>query len=747
MDESLRKRGYGATAADVFLECEKYIHSPADLEQIKKAYAFADKVHAGKFRKSGEPYVYHLIEVAYILATLQTGPETVAAGFLHDTIEDCGVTIEQLSKEFSPQIASLVDSVTKVTRLGAMTKEEFYAENHRKIFIAMAKDIRVIIIKLADRLHNMRTLYAQPEEAQKRISKETLEVYAPIAHRLGINTIKSELEDLSLKYLEPEKYHNISALLHKKEAERNELVKSMSIKIETLLKEHNIPYRMAGRVKNIYSIYKKIYVKKRKFEEIYDLQALRVITDTETHCYEVLGYIHAIYRPIPGRFKDYIAMPKPNMYQSLHTTILSEDGGVFEIQIRTEQMDQIAESGVAAHWRYKENIAYDPAKVQKEIEEKLAWFRELVTYSADVEEDDAQAYVESLQHDIFDANVYILTPKGRVIDLPNGSTPVDFAYKIHTQVGNATIGAIVNGVIVPLDTELKTGDIVDIKTTKTNPAPSEDWLKFVKTSGARNAIRKALIKHNSDTNREQVIDDERQKLEETIKEAGLDLKTIYKKIDNPEFLKSYNVDTLDNFLFACYSRSINTRNVIDSFKQEKLKLEKQAKAEEEILSHSKKRQSKRFKSIGIILPGADNIAVSFSQCCSPIPGDDIVGYISKGQGVKIHRADCPNIKNEAQRLIDVEWDYDFLKENKALHYADIQITAKDRPNLLVDAMNLLSQMKIQITSVSALKRGESTSAQIQLCILVADSTQLQDVMNSIKTNVKDVYEVNRYTKN
>ncbi len=735
------------TFDDVLSLSQKYIQNKDSLETICKSYKFAETVHAGQFRKSGEPYITHLLWVAYFLAQLEVSPYTIAAGFLHDTIEDCGVTVEQLTSEFNDQIAMLVEAVTKVTQLSQMSNEEFYAENHRKIFIAMAKDIRVIMIKLADRLHNMRTLFAQSEDKQKRIARETLDVYSPIAHRLGINTIKSELEDLSLKYLEPEKYHNISSLLKKKEEERNNLLAAMIIKIEGLLKEHQIPYRMSGRIKNFYSIYKKIYVKSRSFEEIYDLQALRIITDTETHCYEILGYIHAIYRPIPGRFKDYIAMPKPNMYQSLHTTIISDDGGIFEIQIRTEQMDQIAESGVAAHWRYKENISYDPAKVQKEIEEKLTWFRELVTYSSESDNEDAQAYMDSLTKDIFDANVYVLTPKGRVIDLPNGATPVDFAYKIHTEVGHSMIGATVNGVLVPLDTVLKTGDIVGIKTSKTSLIPSEDWLKFVKTNGAKNAIKKALIKHNSEVNRDEIIEMAKRNVEETIKDADLDVKTIVKTISESNFLRDHNCETYDQFLIAVYSKSLNIKSIIEKFRQDDAKHKKEERVTQEILSRSQKRIVSGAATHGVIIPGVDSIAISFSQCCSPIPGDPIKGYISKGQGVKIHRADCPNIAKETQRLIDVDWDYDFIAKDPSLHYVDIQVSAKDRPLLLVDIMNHLSLLKIPITSVSAQKHGNSAIAVITLCVSVKDHNSLTDLMNSIRTNIQDVYDVLRYTKN
>lgn len=734
------------TFDDVVSLAKTYVNDD-NINLITKAYNFANEAHKGQMRKSGEPFIMHLVNVAYILTDLQVSPYTIVAGFLHDTIEDCGVSKETIVKEFNKEISELVESVTKVTQLSAMTKEEFQAENHRKIFIAMAKDIRVILIKLADRVHNMRTLFAQSVEKQKIIARETLDVYSPIAHRLGINTIKSELDDLSLKYLEPEKYRNIVTMLAKKESERNQQLKSMSDKIINLLSEHKIPFRISGRIKNLYSIYKKVYLKERVFEEIYDLQALRIITDSETRCYEVLGYIHATYRPIPGRFKDYIAMPKPNLYQSLHTTIIGEDGGIFEVQIRTERMDQIAETGIASHWRYKENTIYDPIKVQKEIEEKLSWFRELVTFSNEEGNNDAQDYMDSLQKDIFEANVYILTPKGRVIDLPNGSTPLDFAYKIHTQVGHNTVGAIVNGVLVPLNTVLNTGDICDIKTAKTNQLPSEGWLKIVKTNQAKNLIKKALMKNDGVENRDQIIEDIKKQIEELCRLEKIDVKEIYRRIEDKKYLKSVNLESLEQFMLAIYNKSINLKTVIEKFKADDLKARRDKDIEEEFLSKKKRSTLKTSRKTSVIIPGADTIAIAFSQCCSPIPGDQIKGYVSKGQGVKIHRVDCPNIKTETQRLIDVEWDYDYIANHSQTHYADIQVVAKDRPALLVDIMNHLNASKVVVGMVNATRNEQGNQAYINLSIQIKDATILEDIKNSLKSAISDIYEVIRVTKN
>ena len=462
---------------DVLEACSGYLTRPDSIELIKSAYYFMEEKHKDQYRKSGEPYKYHLIEVAYILTSFNVGPTTIAAGFLHDTVEDTDTTLEEIEEKFGEDVAFLVNGVTKISKLSKGSYEDYQAENHRKIFIAMAKDLRVIIIKLADRLHNMRTLSSHRPEKQKIIAKETIEIYAPIAHRLGMYSVKSELEDTCLYYLENEKFIEIQENLKRKEQVRENIVVEMKKTITKLLDENKLPYYISGRAKSIYSIYKKMYMKGKQFNEIYDLQALRIITDTKSHCYEILGYIHATYRPIPGRFKDYIAMPKPNLYQSLHTTIVADNGEIFEVQIRTQEMDEIAEGGIAAHWRYKENIKYNPKQEQKEIEEKLYWLKDMVNMTEENDTDDAKAYVDTLTKDIFEANVYVMSPKGRVIDLPNGSTPIDFAYKIHTQVGHTMVGAVVNGTMVPLTYHLKTGDVVDIKTNK-NTGPSEDWLNI-----------------------------------------------------------------------------------------------------------------------------------------------------------------------------------------------------------------------------------------------------------------------------
>lgn len=726
---------------EVLALSKKYLTKDESIKLITDAYEFADEKHKGQFRKTGEPYVIHLINVAYILADLQAGPQTIAAGLLHDTIEDCNVTFDEIKDKFGEEIATLVESVTKVGRIQNLSKEEFEAENHRKIFIAMAKDIRVILIKLADRLHNMRTLYGHNNAEQRyRIASETLKVYAPIAHRLGINTVKSELEDISLKYLEPDKYLHVKELLAQKESSRKDTLGKMSDNILKLLDDYDIPHKISGRVKSIYSIYKKMYVTNRPFEQIYDLQALRIITDTVPHCYEILGYIHACYRPIPGRFKDYIAMPKPNLYQSLHTTIIAEDGGIFEIQIRTTEMDEIAETGVAAHWRYKENTDYSPKAEQKEIEEKLHWFRELVSISDEQAESDAKEYMESLQKDIFEANVYVLTPKGRVIDLPKGSTPIDFAYRIHTQVGHNTIGATVNGVLAPLSTVLKTGDVVDIRTSKLPQIPNEDWLKFVKTSAAKNAIKKAIQKDNLTQHRDDVINDGKDMVEQAIKnDKNVEYSEAIKLLDDKKLLTLMNVEDTESLYIAIANKGNNIGTLMSHIRT----LLKRENAQD-IQAFSKKRSGENTN--GIIVPGIDSIAINFSQCCSPIPGDDIIGYISQGNGIKVHRKDCPNIDKEKARLIDIEWDYEFFKNHPSLYYVDIQVTAGDRPQLMSEVINHLSAQKINVTSVSLTKVPQSLTSILNICIQVENKEHLNAVMNSLLNAVSGIRSVVRYSK-
>lgn len=723
------------TFADVENKFENYIHNKQDISEIKRAFEYASLKHQNQFRKSGEPYIVHIIEVAYILACLNAGPSTLIAGILHDVVEDCDVCIEEISELFSSEIASLVESLTKIKALSKRNDKEFLAKSHRKIFIAMARDVRVIIIKLADRLHNMRTLEHLRDEKRMRIARETLEVYAPIAHRLGMNTIKGELETISLYYLEQDKYEAINSLLENSSTNRKLSIIKMQKKIADMLIEKNIKFEIAARVKNIYSIYKKVYVKGRKFEEIYDIMALRIITETEVNCYEILGYIHSIYKPIPGRFKDYIAMPKPNMYQSLHTTIIANDGNIYEIQIRTKEMDEIAESGVAAHWRYKENESYDAKKQQKEIEEKLHWLSSFKTIES--ENSDAQGYMEALQKDIFDANVYVFTPMGKVIDLPNGSTPLDFAYKIHTKVGDTAVGAIINGVLVPLSTVLKTGDVCEIKTSKNSSGPNEGWLNIVSTAAAKNHIRKFLAKKNEEIYREENIERGRQILLEEFKDFNINEKEMVKLFNERKVLERYTCNTLEDLYLAVYNRNPIPSVITDYLELKKL-TDEQA-LEKYIEKNTFKHNISNKQSI--LVSGTNNVKVSVSTCCSPLPGEKIVGYVSRGQGIKVHRLDCPNMKNET-RLIQVIWNPNALE---AKYPVNIVINSNDRFNLLIDVMNLFSQLAVPCQKINAKLHKDTSTVAITATVLLPNINKMNDLFNSL-INVEGVYEVKRVTK-
>ena len=697
---------------DVFI---RYIKNEEDRNNIRRAYDFVVEKHKTQFRKSGEPYVQHLIETAYTVAKLQAGPSTIIAALLHDVVEDTEVTTEEVEGMFGEDVSHLVEAVTKIQKmqLNRIDEEEFEAEGHRKIFIAMAKDIRVIIVKLADRLHNMRTLEWLKPNRQIAISRETLEVYAPVAHRLGLNKIKSELEDLSLKYLEPEKYEEVVSLLNENTKNRTESLIRLKKKLSDLLYEHNMPFlQIESRVKSIYSIYKKMYLKGREFSEIYDIMALRIITKTELNCYEILGLVHSDYKPLPGRFKDYIAMPKPNLYQSLHTTIISGDGQFFEVQIRTEEMDEIAEEGIAAHWRYKEGGKYSPEKEQKEIEEKLHWFRDFVTMSSDELSTDAREYMKTLNKDVFDANIYIFTPKGRVVDLPSGSTPLDFAYRIHTGVGDSAIGAIVNGSLVPLSTQLKTGDVVEIKTSKTSPGPNEGWLKIVKTNTARNHIRKTLAKKNLEFVRDEKVAQGKQALIDGFKDRGYTEQEMIEKVNTPKVLNNFQVDSFESLCV-----NVSNRNPLPSTIMEFLNLKKKVDPLAALnLANAKKIISKNTNPV--IVKNAGKVAINLGPCCTPIPGDEIVGYITRGKGITVHRSTCPNIINSQNRLIDVYWNDEIEKGN---YQVDIQLTASDRPNLLIDIMGVLAQMKCNCSAISAKSHHSTATSTIQATLLVPDA--------------------------
>ena len=731
--------GDTVTINDVLEVCAKYITNQESIDLINQAYDFIMEKHEGQKRKSGEPYTIHLIWVAYILATLQTGPATIAAGLLHDVMEDCGVSREEMVERFGEEITTLVEGVTKIGKMPFKDESDVYAENHRKIYIAMAKDIRVILIKFADRLHNMRTLQFMPPHKQKRISRETLEVYTPIAHRLGINDIKTELEDLSLSYLDPVAYSEISKLLATKQEERKESVAKMMASVKQILDDNSYQYRILGRAKSIYSIYKKMFVKKKRFDELYDLYALRIITQDKMDCYGILGLIHDQYRPIPGRFKDYIAMPKPNMYQSLHTSVIGEDGNTFEIQIRTEEMDELAELGVAAHWRYKENKGYSSKKEQQEIGEKLQWLREFISLSDDIKDGDAKEYYDSLKRDIFEANGYVLPPQGKIVELPNGSTPIDFAYRIHTEVGHKAVGAIVNNVMVPIDTKLNTGDVVEIKTNKQSLGPSEDWLKFVRTAGARNKIRQFIANREAETKKE-TIEDGRKMLRDELKKRQLDEKKYMDPDTYKTYLGSFGARSFDDILYFIGKKSLPAMNLLDRVVPKKSgffdSISKMLQRNNQV---NEKQQSSRNNS-GVVVKGLDGLRIQLSKCCNPIPGDDIMGFVSQGQGIKVHRRDCPNIQQPEikARLIDVYWDFASISTMK--FQADLEIVGLDRPNLLNDVVTSLGQMKINILNIHA--DVVDMKAIIKLKISVEDASRLQQAIDNID-RIQGIYEIKR----
>ncbi|MBR5048685.1 MAG: bifunctional (p)ppGpp synthetase/guanosine-3',5'-bis(diphosphate) 3'-pyrophosphohydrolase [Erysipelotrichaceae bacterium] len=722
-----------------FNEVRKYITDEQSLDMIRRAHQFAREKHEGQFRKSGDPYFSHALNVGYILATIQAGPQTICAGLLHDVMEDCGVSYEQIAELFDPDVANLVEGVTKIGNIQFKDEKEYLAANHRKIFIAMAKDIRVILIKLVDRLHNMRTLSFHTPEKQKKIASETLQVYAPIAHRLGLAEIKNELEDLSFLYLQPEKYREIASLVEAKKAERQAIVDRMIEEIREMLQKHNFHFRIFGRCKHLYSIYNKMVTKNKRFDEILDLYAIRIVTETELNCYEILGYIHAQYRPVNGRLKDYIAMPKMNMYQSLHTTILDENGYIFEVQIRTEEMDDVAERGVAAHWSYKEG-KYNSASEQKEIENKLGWFHDMITMMDEAQLEHPTDFMNQIQKDIFEANVYVMTPKGRVIELPNGSTPIDFAYRVHTDVGHSMVGAIVNGAMVPISTKLKTGDVVNIKTAK-GTGPSEDWLKIAKTATARSKIKAYLQKKENEDRAEMIAKGEKM-LAEEVRKRGLDEKEFLDKNHYEGLYGQLGVNNYNELMYAIATKSANPAHVIDKTSNVKRPSLIDNNTLVSLFSEREKKKKRIVSEGGVVVEGIDNVKVAIAGCCMPVYGDPIVGYITKGFGVKVHRADCPNIVNESSRLIDVKWDE---SQDEHTYECWIRIDATDRNFLISDIVTLLSQYKITITGLNSEVLPDKINSYVEIRMKVKDNVQLQNVIDNMR-KIDSIVSVSRIMK-
>ncbi len=718
------------TIDELLNACSGYIQKQSNKDLIIKAYNFGREMHEGQFRKSGEPYINHPLHVALILASLHVGPKTIAAGILHDVLEDTDVTFDELAELFDHEIATLVDGVTKLTQLKLTNKSDMMVHNHQKIFVGMSKDVRVIIIKLADRLHNMRTLGAMPYEKQVRIANETIEVYTPVAHRLGMYKVKSELEDLSFRYLKPEMYYQIVELLDQKKVEREENISRMTDEIAEMLEEHKIKYDITGRAKNIYSIYKKMAKRNKKFNEIYDLLAIRIIVDSELECYGTLGLIHAKWRPLPGRFKDYIAMPKPNMYQSLHTTVIGPNGQTFEVQIRTREMDQIAENGVASHWAYKENKKITSKEEQEEIVDKLSWFKSMV--EIEQEEIDAKEYMDTIKMDVFNANVYVFTPAGDVIDLPKGATPIDFAYRIHTEVGHKMVGAIVNGQMVPLNYEMHTGDVCEIKTNKQSYGPSEDWLKIVKTHAAVSKIKQYFSKQRKVEN----IDIGKDLLMKEIRTQGKAVDEVLSRENVQKVYKDHHYSSLEEIYHAIGSKAFTAKQMYNKL----MRIEEELTDELIEKKINKNQPIRRQKSEnGIIVEGIDNILIAIANCCKPIPGDEIVGYISKGQGIKVHRKDCPNI-NSLDRLIDVEWDFDFSDKK---YHADIRVKGLEREGALMDIIKMISITNTNVSAVSSNTADDILT--VTATLTVADAHELLKVVDNLK-KVKHIHSVERIIK-
>ena len=722
---------------DILLQKIKENCTNVDLDIVNKAFNLAYEAHKEQKRESGEPYIIHPIDVAVILAELGMDTSTIVAGLLHDVIEDTDYTYDDIKNIFSEEVANLVSGVTKITKMEYKSKEEQQADNFRKMLLAMASDIRVIIIKLADRLHNMRTLKYMPKEKQKRISKETLDIYAPLAHRLGISKVKWELEDLCFRYLHEEEYYDLVHQISEKRVERETYIAQIIKDLYSKLEEAEIDSDIDGRPKHFYSIYRKMVTKNKSIEQIFDLTAIRILVNSVKDCYEVLGIVHTIYKPIPGRFKDYIAMPKPNMYQSLHTTVIGPQGKTFEIQIRTFEMHKTAEYGIAAHWKYKEGDTSDTKG--KSFENKLVWLRDMLEWQK--ETSDAEEFMEGFKINLFTDEIFLFTPKGVVIDLPNGATPIDFAYRIHTDIGNKCIGAKVNGKIVPLDYKLKTGQIVEILTSNSSKGPNMDWLSIAKSNQAKSKIKAWFKKAKKEEN----INKGKEVFEKELKKQSVHYIDIAKGESYDKFIKRYNINCMDDLYALVGLGAIVASSFIAKLKEENLSKEEKDKnlnkAIEENISKNEKK--KKDTSYGVTVKGENNLMVRFAKCCNPVPGDDILGYITKGRGVSIHRKDCGNlnslIKEDPQKVVDVSWG-----TSKGVEYmAEIQVKTEDKSGILSDVMNILMDSKLPLNALNA-KSAKRNLAYINIKIKIDTVEQLKELMKKIKRvpGVLDVYRMN-----
>ena len=709
----MRKDNPKLTFDELYEKVCTYIKKDNERKLISSAYLFAFEKHFGQKRLSGEDYIVHPLNVAYILSEINADAATICAAILHDTIEDCDVTYEEITKKFGKEIADLVNGVTKINKLKFTCDNEAVIANHRKIIVGLSEDVRILIIKLADRLHNMRTLWILSEKSQKANAKETLDILTPIAHRLGMNQIKSELEDLSLRYYKPDVYFSIVEKLNQTRKERDLIVEKMMAGVSELLNQEGIKHEIKGRAKSIYSIYKKLD-KGKKFSEIYDLLALRVFVNTEQECYQALGIIHSKYRPIPKRFKDYIAMPKTNMYQSLHTTVFGLEGYLFEIQIRTYEMDEVAERGIASHWSYKEKGSNVKASMQSAMEQKLQFFREIMELKE--EETNDEEFVRSVQEDILKNTIYVFTPKGDVIELPQGSTPIDFAYRVHSGVGDTMVGALVNGNIVSLDYILNDSDIVKINTSKNSPGPSREWIDMAFTTQAKNKIRSFYNKIDKEEYAKQGND----LLQKEVRKRKIPFAEFFSNDNLAKLFDEYRVGDLNELHISIGSGRLSAIQVVNNFTNS-------SRSKEDILLDKVNAPEKKNTSAknDIIVRGVDEIKANIAACCKPIPGDEIVGYISKGHGINVHRTVCPNIIEGEERIIDVEWNDEIINK----YSTDLLISADDSKDLLLNIISKSSGSDITIQSINNV--STSTRYLVTINVLVPNLERLEKFIHDL----------------